>query len=157
MNATHGHKHHILPLKVYFGVAGSLFVLTVITVYVAQFDFGAMNVLVAMAVAAIKGSLVALFFMHLKYDNKLYASFFVGSLVFLAAFVIFTMFDTERRDLIYPELVPAINASAEIYDQETGKPLKMKEVHGEHGEEATHSEEGHTEGGSADGESGNDH
>ncbi|MBS1260973.1 MAG: hypothetical protein MAG453_00290 [Calditrichaeota bacterium] len=148
------HDSHILPVRTYLMVAGALFVLTVITVIAAQYDFGSGNVVVAMLIAAGKGSLVALFFMHLKYDNKLYASFFVASLVFLAAFITLTMFDTERRDDLYPEVVPVIREHAVIYD-ESGKPLKQK-AHGE--ENAAHGDEGAgAEHAPADeGESGND-
>src|SRR3990172_6365956 len=98
-----GH-HHILPLRVYFGVAAALLVFTVITVVVAQFQLGEFNLLIAMIIAAIKATLVALFFMHLKYDNRIYAVVFVGSLMFLAVFIIFTMFDTLRRGDIYDEV-----------------------------------------------------
>ncbi len=139
MSSGHDHEHHILPLSVYYSVAGALFVLTVITVAVAQYDFGSMNIIVAMAVAAVKASLVALFFMHLKYDNKLYASFFVGSLVFLATFVVFTMFDTETRGRIYEDVNGPINQRAVIYNED-GAPLKAN-AHGEHGD-ASHGEEG---------------
>ena len=46
-----------------------LLVLTVVTVGVAQFDFGNWNIIVAMFVASIKAALVAMFFMHLKYED----------------------------------------------------------------------------------------
>lgn len=108
--------HHILPLRIYFGVASALLVLTVITVAVAQFHFGAYNLLIAMAIAAVKASLVAMFFMHLKYDSKVYAVLFVGSLCFLSVFVIFTMFDTLRRGDIYEEVAHPLK-EARIYEQ----------------------------------------
>lgn len=107
--------HHILPLKVYLGVATALLVFTVITVVAAQFHFGEYNLLIAMIIAAIKATMVALYFMHLKYDNKIYALVFVGSLLFLAVFVIFTMFDTLRRGDIYEEVAHPIR-DAIIYD-----------------------------------------
>ncbi len=129
MSSGNEHEQHLLPFGIYYAVAGALFVLTIITVWVAQYDFGGMNVIVAMAVAGVKAALVALFFMHLKYDNKLYASFFVGSLVFLAAFLAFTMFDTETRGRVYEELAVPINERAVIYDEE-GTPLTA-EAHGE--------------------------
>lgn len=62
--------HHVLPMKVYTTVFISLLVLTVITVLAAQFDFGSLNAFIAIAIATIKATLVALYFMHLKYDNK---------------------------------------------------------------------------------------
>ncbi|KAA3611199.1 MAG: cytochrome-c oxidase [Calditrichaeota bacterium] len=110
--------HHILPLSVYFTIAGILFVLTAVTVIVAGFDFGAFNLFVAMTVAVIKGSLVALYFMHLKYDNKLYGTALVLSLIFLAIFIGFTMLDTMYRGEIESIEGPSINKEAVIYNQD---------------------------------------
>ncbi len=91
-------------------------IFTAITVIVAQYQFGEYNLLIAMIIAAIKATLVALFFMHLKYDNKIYAAVFVGSLLFLAVFIIFTMFDTLRRGDIYDEVAHPLQ-DARIYHQ----------------------------------------
>lgn len=108
-------KHHILPLKIYFGVAGTLFALTAITVWVASYDFGAFNIIVALLIAFTKGTLVALYFMHLKYDNKLFGSILVLSLLFLAIFIGFTMIDTMFRGEIEPIEGPPISNEAEMY------------------------------------------
>ena len=75
---------------------------TAITVAVSYVHLGAIgNLIVAMAVATVKGTLVALFFMHLLYDNKLYLIVFLGSLLFLGVFIAFTLADTQRRGDIY--------------------------------------------------------
>lgn len=73
----HGHSHdshgelgHIVPKSTYLIILLSLLVLTFVTVLVSRFDFGTMNIVVAMVVASIKAGLVTLFFMHLKYENK---------------------------------------------------------------------------------------
>lgn len=108
-------QHHILPLKVYLGVGGTLLVLTAVTVWVAQFHFGSFNIIVAMGIAAIKASLVAFFFMHLFYDNKLYFAVFAGSLVFLAIFIVLTMYDTERRAEVDQIKAHPIESQALIY------------------------------------------
>lgn len=115
--------HHVTPLRTYLIVAGALYVLTLITVAVARIDFGAWNLVVAMTVAATKAVLVAMFFMHLFYDNKLYATFFVSALVVLATFIVLTMFDVVRRDEIYEEQAPPIREAARIYDDQ-GRPIK---------------------------------
>lgn len=91
------HKPHVLHLRQYLGVWIGLLVLTVVTVYVSYFDFGAMNVIVAMVVATAKASLVVLFFMHLKYDERFNVLVFISSIAFLAVFFIFTLADTTRR------------------------------------------------------------
>lgn len=114
MNATSA-EHHISPLKVYLLVGFTLLVFTAITVWVSFFDFGAWNLIVAMAIAAFKATLVVLFFMHLLYDHKLYAVVFLSSLVFLATFVVITMFDTLGRDRIYPIEAQPVEERAVIY------------------------------------------
>ena len=95
-------KPHVLPLRVYLGVSVSLLILTVVTVKVSYMDFGLFNIIVAMGVATIKGSLVVLFFMHLKYDEKFNAIVFVGSLAFLAVFLVLTLADTMERGRVDP-------------------------------------------------------
>jgi len=68
--SEHG-QHHIAPLKTYFSVFGTLMVLTVVTVWVAFFDLGAFNILVAMTIASVKAYVVVLYFMHVKYSPKI--------------------------------------------------------------------------------------
>lgn len=119
-SSQHGH-HHVLPLSTYLGVAAALLVLTAITVWVAQFHFGEWNLVVAMIVAATKAILVALIFMHLLYDNKLYLVVFASSVLFLAIFIIITMFDTLRRDDIYDFLEKPIHSNAAMYQVDSSK------------------------------------
>lgn len=95
-NHSHG-EHHVLPFDVYLKVFAALIFLTVITVWVAQFHFGAFNGVVAMGIATLKASLVGMYFMHLKHDNKLYSTILVGSVVFLIIFWFFSYFDFITR------------------------------------------------------------
>lgn len=110
------HAHHVLPLSTYLIISGILFVLTVVTVVIAEFDFGSFNFLVAMAVATVKATLVALYFMHLKYDNKLYLTSLVLSLIFLAIFIGLTLIDTMYRGEIEVIERDVIKKEAIIYD-----------------------------------------
>jgi cytochrome c oxidase subunit 4 len=76
-------------VKTYLMVFGALMVLTVVTVGVSYLHLPvAMAVLVALIVATIKGSLVALFFMHLSDERRLI--YYV--LVLTAVFFVFVMF-----------------------------------------------------------------
>lgn len=106
---------HITPLWIYFSVAGTLLVLTFVTVAVAQIDMGEWNILVALSVAAVKAILVLLFFMHLLYDNKIFALVFSSAIIFLAVFIVLTMMDTQSRAAIYPVKSTLIQAQADIY------------------------------------------
>ena len=62
--------HHHVP---YFLIFGLLVVLTVVTVAVAFIDIRSeiAKVLLALFIASIKATAVALFFMHLKFEGKL--------------------------------------------------------------------------------------
>ncbi len=62
---------HIVPRSTYFAVFGALMVLTFLTVVAANFNFGAMNDVIAMTIAVSKMMLVLLFFMHVKYSSRL--------------------------------------------------------------------------------------
>lgn len=108
-------EHRVLPMRIYLGVAAALLVLTAITVWVAGHDYGEWNLIVAMSVAMVKATLVVLFFMHLLYDRKFYALIFIGSILFLGAFIIITLMDTLRRDDLYDVVAKPIEPRAIIY------------------------------------------
>ncbi len=97
------HKIHVVPLKMYLAVATALIVMTAITVGVSFIDLGALNITVALAIASIKALLVAFFFMHLFWDNKLYLVIFSAGLLFLTIFLTLTMFDTTTRGSVNEE------------------------------------------------------
>ena len=64
-----------------------LIVLTGLTVAVAQFDLGNMNLYLALAIATLKASLVVLFFMHLLWDRPFHSMLFIGCLLFVSLFI----------------------------------------------------------------------
>ncbi len=119
-------KPHVLPLKIYLGVGGFLIFLTLITVLIARMDLGPWNLAVAMSIAAFKATLVLLFFMHLKYDNKMYSVLFIISVLTLAVFIIFILFDTLRRGDINKVRTTYENKYAIIYDID-GKPVPLSD------------------------------
>lgn len=76
-------------VKTYLMIFGALMVLTMVTVGVSYLHLPvAMAIAVALVVATIKGSLVALYFMHLNHERKLV--YYVLALT--AVFFIFMMF-----------------------------------------------------------------
>lgn len=119
-NEAKAHEQHVTPLKTYLTVAGALFVLTIVTVAVSYLNFGPFNMVVAMGIATLKASLVALIFMHLFYDDKLYLTIFIMALLMLSIFIVITLFDTLRRDDIYQQTGQPINPNAELYEQQSG-------------------------------------
>jgi cytochrome c oxidase subunit 4 len=93
----HQNEHHIVGNSVYIAVWIALMILTGITVWVARHDFGVFNIVVALVIASIKGSIVALFFMHLKYEDKLTWAFAVYPLFLLALLIGLTATDVFFR------------------------------------------------------------
>ena len=103
------HAPHVVAGNVFTKVIITLLILTVITVAVSRVDFGTGNMLVAMAIAAVKASLVMTFFMHLKWDTAInniviISSFLFLSLLFLFLFADFgTRADTDRILIEVPD------------------------------------------------------
>lgn len=107
---------HIIPLRVYIGIGAALLVLTVTTVAVSMIDLGFLNIVVALAIATFKALLVAFFFMHLYYDNKLYFFAFTTSIFFLTVFIMMTLFDTLRRGDLYQYRSDPIQKESALYE-----------------------------------------
>jgi cytochrome c oxidase subunit 4 len=95
------HEHEITGPKTYSAILLALLVLTILTVAISRVDFGNLNTVVAIFIASVKGSLVALFFMHLRHD-KFNGVIFVLGLFFLGIFLIFTLFDVSTRVTVLP-------------------------------------------------------
>jgi cytochrome c oxidase subunit IV len=95
MHATE--STHIVPAKLYVGIWAVLMVLTLTTVLVSFAELGALNIIVALLIATIKGTLVVLFFMHLKYNPKLTMIAVIASLFWLGIMFALTMTDYLSR------------------------------------------------------------
>lgn len=67
---TH-HAHTVVPPKVYGIIFGCLLFFTALTVAASYLELGVFNAVVALGIAVIKGTLVVLFFMHIRYSSKL--------------------------------------------------------------------------------------
>ncbi len=128
---AHDTKHHISPVSQYWGIWIGLMILTVITVlayYIPvwyELKLGSANIIIAMAIATTKASLVCLYFMHLKFDKKFHMIAFLSSLIFLGLFLTFTLLDINTRDDSQPFAKP-------LY---AGKTIVKTEHGGGHSEE----------------------
>jgi cytochrome c oxidase subunit 4 len=91
-----GH-HHVSSTALFTNVLIALLILTVVTVAVSRVDFGSANMLIAMAIASVKASLVILFFMHVKYDTAINKIVFLSSFLFLSLLFVFTLADFATR------------------------------------------------------------
>ena len=70
INPEHAEHHIVSPMQ-YAMVFGALLVGTALTVIAAEIDLGALNPVIALAIASTKAVIVILFFMHVKYQSKL--------------------------------------------------------------------------------------
>lgn len=106
---TEGHAHPA-PFWILLGTGVALMFLTYITVAATYVDFGpTINLLLALAIATVKAALVVMFFMHMYWDKPMNAVIFIGSLLFVALFVIITLIDTSSyHSHIDSEYAPAI-------------------------------------------------
>lgn len=95
-HAPHDHaaSAHIVPLPVLVGVFVALLVLTVVTVAVTMIDLGSLNIWIAMGIATVKGALVVLYFMHLRYDSPFNSLIFLTAIVFLFLFLGIVIMDS---------------------------------------------------------------
>lgn len=92
MSKDSNHKH-IVPYRTYGIVLAALLFLTAITVLITRIQLGALNTAAALLIASIKGLIVLLFFMHLKFDKKIYAIMVAIVMIVFAAVIIITFFD----------------------------------------------------------------
>lgn len=95
--------HHITSQKTLYSVAGALLILTILTVAVYYIHIPSpWNIIVAMGIAIFKATLVALFFMHLYWDEQFNTMLLLSSVVFFILLVGLTLIDT----LFRPEIIP---------------------------------------------------
>ncbi len=95
-------SEHILPKRMYILVWAALMGLMILTAILSRVPMGReINTLIALIIAAIKATLVLLFFMHLKYENyKLSAVVFVAGFFWLLIFFGLTLTDYLSRNVL---------------------------------------------------------
>lgn len=110
---AHAHSHgvddhhpHVSPISILLGVYAVLIFLTALTVAVTWVDLGPANIWIALGVAVVKAGVVAMFYMHLKYENPFFGQVLIASIFFVALFIGVAMLDSR-------EYKPTINAADE--------------------------------------------
>ena len=88
---------HVIPSKIYVGIWATLMILTATTVLASFIELGFFNIVLALVIATIKGTLVVLFFMHLRYSTKLTMVVVVTSIFFMGILFALTMTDYLTR------------------------------------------------------------
>lgn len=88
---------HIVGYRKLAAVWLTLLALTVATVLITRVDLGSGKVWAALGIACVKSGLVIAFFMHMKYEARLFRVMLFVALVTLAVFIGFTFFDVLYR------------------------------------------------------------
>lgn len=98
MSQEHGNSTHEPPgYGLYFLTWFSLLILTAITVTVAGLHFGNLSVVVALVIATIKATIVLMYFMHLKFEPKLFHVMLLLTILALVVFIGLTFTDVLFR------------------------------------------------------------
>ncbi|MFQ5653384.1 MAG: cytochrome C oxidase subunit IV family protein [Planctomycetota bacterium] len=104
-----GRVGHVVSIPLLVGVLVALLILTWVTVLASYFDMGNLNIVIAVGIATVKASLVALYFMHLRWDRPFNAVVLVGSFLFLGIFIGLALMDTqEYRHTLEPPANPPV-------------------------------------------------
>jgi cytochrome c oxidase subunit IV len=94
---THDQQNdvHIVSYRDHASTFLGLILLTIMTVTVSVFgaDLVTLTVLTALAIASAKAVVVAFYFMHLKYDPKIYKAMLALVLILFGVFAVLTLID----------------------------------------------------------------
>ena len=90
-------SQHVVTQKVYYLVFATLLCLTLITVDVAFYNFGWLNLYIALIIATCKATIIVLYFMHVKFSPRLIWAFALAGLFWLIILFTLTMSDYLTR------------------------------------------------------------
>ena len=128
----HEDHHHVSSIAEFTFVFAALLCLTILTYVVSFAGLGPWSLPVAMAIAVTKGSLVVLFFMHLKYEDRFYGFVFCVTILFVSIFFLVTLYDMKATGALNDEgdieWKKAVEDSAEA--AENAKAMKAAEAAG---------------------------
>lgn len=85
---------HVLPFKLLAGTFAALLGLTGLTVWTGSMDLHGFDLAVALVIATTKALLVALIFMHLRWDRPFNGFVFLVSVFFVGMFLALALTDT---------------------------------------------------------------
>jgi cytochrome c oxidase subunit 4 len=80
--SDHNTSEHISSIGSSVAIWLALLVGTALTVAAAYVDLGPLNIVVALAIASIKATLVVLFFMHVKYAHEKLTKVVIATAIF---------------------------------------------------------------------------
>lgn len=90
------HAPHIVGAGTLIATCVALLFLTWVTVAVSWFDLGSLNIVIALSVAFTKALVVALYFMHLRWDKPFNRIVIVSALLFVVLLIGFCVGDSQN-------------------------------------------------------------
>lgn len=94
-------SEHIVPSKLYYTIWIILLILTGVTAWISTVDLGQFNTAAALIIASAKATIVALFFMHIKYTSeRLTKMIVISALFWLLILMGLSMSDYATRHLL---------------------------------------------------------
>jgi cytochrome c oxidase subunit IV len=91
------HSEHVVSPKIYLSIFLALILGTGLTTWAAFRNFGPFNIVIALAIATAKATLVVLFFMHARYGERRTRLVIVCALFWLAIMLALTLSDYQTR------------------------------------------------------------
>ena len=92
------HSEHIVSPVIYVAIFAALLVGTGLTVWAAFQNFGQFNIVIALAIASVKATLVVLYFMHARYSPRRTQLVIISAIFWLAIMLSLTLSDYQTRE-----------------------------------------------------------
>jgi cytochrome c oxidase subunit 4 len=93
-------------MSVLLAVFAALMILTALTYAATWVDLGNFNIWLALFIAVIKGSLVALYFMHLRWDSPFNSVILIAALFFVALLIGIIVLDASEYHMNFTQPPP---------------------------------------------------
>ena len=90
-------SQHVVPQKIYLLVFATLLLLTLVTVDVAFYNFGWLNIYLALIIATFKATVVVMYFMHVKYSPRLTWLFAIAGIFWMIILLVLMLSDYFTR------------------------------------------------------------
>ena len=86
-------KHHIVPYRTFLLVLLALLAFTFTSIGVTSYDLGPLTVVIALLLATFKTILVLTYFMHLKFDVRMFGILVTAVLALIGVVIFITFLD----------------------------------------------------------------
>jgi cytochrome c oxidase subunit 4 len=90
-------SQHVVPQKIYLLVFATLLCLTLVTVDVAFYNFGWLNIYLALIIATFKATIVVMYFMHVRYSPRLTWLFAIAGIFWMIILLVLMLSDYVTR------------------------------------------------------------